>query len=323
MRRTMPVPIYRGSLLLLLIFVVGLQLCAQSTPPPSAPTPGSTQPEGWEHGGYTVHQSIEIGYRVSDVTGSELMYDTLVNLHTGPRLLSQTLSMQSENHDGVLFDNLFLDSFGWGGDVNNALRARVDKSKLYDFRAAFRRDQNVFNYDLLANPLNPPTSSPSLPINYSPHNFTTTRRMSDFDLTLLPQSILSFKLGYSHNNMTGPSYSSVHEGTDALLLQDWNTTLNSYRFGADLKFLPRTVFSYDQFLDYYKGDTNWQLSSFAPALIPSPPPGVPTSVELGLPIDTANKNPCAVIPPATSLIGPTGILTNTDCNGYFAYNRTN
>jgi len=99
--------------------------------------------------------------------------------------------------------------------------------------------------------------------------------------------------------------------------------MNSYRFGADVKALPRTVISYDQFLDYYKGDTNWQLAPFAPALLPSPPPGVPTSVELGLPIDTANKNPCAVIPPATSLIGPTGILTNTACNGYFAYNRTN
>jgi hypothetical protein len=123
--------------------------------------------------------------------------------------------------------------------------------------------------------------------------------------------------------MTGPSYSIVHEGTDALLYQAWNTTMNSYRLGVDVKVLPRTVISYDQFLDYYKGDTNWQLAPFAPALLPSPPPGVPTSVELGLPNDTANKNPCAVSPPATSLIGPTGTLTNTACNAYFAYNRTN
>ena len=69
--------------------------------------------------------------------------------------------------------------------------------------------------------------------------------------------------------------------------QDWNTTLNSYRFGADLKILPRTVLSYDQFLDYYKGDTTWQLAPFAQALLP----GAPGTVELGLPIDTANKNP--------------------------------
>jgi hypothetical protein len=101
--------------------------------------------------------------------------------------------------------------------------------------------------------------------------------MSDIDLTLLPQSRFSFRLGFSHNNMTGPSYSSVHEGTDALLLQDWNTTMNSYRFGVDWKAAPRTVISYDQFLNYYKGDTDFGLASFAPALLSNGNP-----VELGL-----------------------------------------
>jgi hypothetical protein len=277
------------------------------------------QPEGWEGGGYVIHQSIEIGYRVSDITGSEQLYNTLVDLRTGPRFLEQSLSMQSQTHDGLLFDNLLVNSYGWGGDPNNGLRARVEKNSWYDFRANFRRDQQDFDYNLLANPLNPSTSSPNIPVTFSPHNFGTRRRMSDFDLTILPQSVISFRLGYSHNNATGPSYSSVHEGTDALLFQDWNTTLNSYRFGGDLKILPRTVLSYDQFLDYYKGDTTWQLAPFAQALLP----GTPGTVELGLPIDTANKTPCAINPPATSLIDPTGTLTNTACNAYFGYNRTN
>jgi len=170
---------------------------------------------------------------------------------------------------------------------------------------------------LVVNPLNPPTSSPSIPVLNSPHQFATTRRMSDVDLTLLPQSRVSFRLGYSHNNMTGPSFSSIHEGTDALLLQPWNTTMNSYRLGVDWKMLPRTVLSYDQFLDYYKGDTDTQLASFAPALLPGG-----GSVELGLPIDTANKTPCAVTPPETSLINSTGTLTNVTCNAYFSYLRS-
>jgi hypothetical protein len=280
-------------------------------------------PEGVEHYGYRIHQSLEVGYRGSDVTGSQQMYDSLVNLRSGARLLDQSLSMQSVSHAGLLFDNLFIDSFGWGGEPNNALRARIDLNKWYDFRASFRRDQTDFDYNLLANPLNPTTSSPNIPVLASPHSFATRRRMSDFDLTLLPQSKVDFRIGYSRNNMTGPSYSSVHEGTDALLFQDWNTTLNSYRFGVDLKLWPGTVVSYDQFLDYYKGDTSWQLAPFAPALIPSPPPGIPGTVELGLPIDTVNKNPCAVTPPATSLIDPTGTLTNTACNAYFNYNRSN
>jgi len=276
-------------------------------------------PEAWEHGGYLIHQSLEIGYRVSDVTGSVPMYNTLVDLRSGPRFLEQTLSMQSQNHDGLLFDNLFIDSFGWGGDPNNALHARFNKNKWYDFNGQFRRDQTDFDYNLLANPLNPPTSTPSIPVTFSPHSFYTRRRMSDFDLTILPQSKVDVRLGYSRNNVTGPSYSSVHEGTDALLFQAWNNTLNSYRIGADFKVLPRTVISYDQFLNYFKGDTNWQLQPFAPALLP----GGAGSVELGLPIDTANKFPCAGKPTTTSLIDATGTLTNVACNGYFAYNRFN
>jgi len=307
----------RMTQVLLIVVLANFAAVAQTSG--NSPNQNPSQPEGWESNGYVVHQSIEIGYRANDVTGSQQMYNSIVNLRTGPRLLDQTLSMQSKNHESALFDNLFINSIGWGGDPNNALRVRMDKNGWYDFRSAFRRDQTDFDYNLLANPLNPPTSSPSIPVTSSPHLFATRRRISDFDLTLFPQSIFNIRLGYSHNNMTGPSYSSVHEGTDALLYQAWNTTLNSYRIGADLKIFAHTVISYDQFLDYYKGDTNWQLAPFAPALLP----GTPGSVELGLPINTANKNPCAINPPATSLIDSAGTLTNTVCNSFFDYTRTN
>jgi hypothetical protein len=271
--------------------------------------------DGVTSGGYRIHSSVELGYRATDITGSGDMYDTLVNLQQGPRILDETLSMQSLDHQGVLFDNLYLNSFGWGGDPNNALRLRADKNKWYNLVGSFRRDQSFSDFDLLANPLNPPTSTPSIPVLNSPHLFDTTRRMSDVDLTLLPQSRVSFRLGFSHNNMTGPSYSSIHEGTDALLLQDWNTTVNSYRLGVDWKIVPRTVLSYDQFFNYYKGDTGYQLAPFAPALL-----STGTPVELGLSIDTANKEPCAVVPPATSLIAG-GVLTNNTCSAYFGYSR--
>jgi len=276
----------------------------------------AAEPEAVSIGGYRTHSSGELGYRYNNVTGSGDMYNTLVNLQTGPRFLDESLSMQSQDHQGLLFDDLYLSSFGWGGDPNNALRLRVDKNKWYKLQGSFRRDQSFSDYDLLANPLNPPTSTPSIPALNSPHEFETTRRMSDVDLTLLPQSRLSFRLGYSHNNMTGPSFTSLHEGTEALLLQPWNTTMNSYRMGVDWKLAPRTVLSYDQLFDYYKGDTDTRLASFAPALLPGGGP-----VELGLSMDTANRVPCAVIPPATSLIDSTGTLTNVACNAYFSYLR--
>jgi hypothetical protein len=309
----------KSLLLAALMAVMPGMLVAQApaaTPAPAAATPAPpTEADGVTSGGYQIHSSIELGYRVNGVNGSDDMYDTLVNLREGPRFLDQTLSMQSLDHQGLLFDNLYLNSFGWGGDPNNALRLRADKNKWYNLQTNFRRDQSFSDFDLLANPLNPPTSNPSIPALNSPHEFDTTRRMSDVDLTLLPQSWASFRLGYSHNNMTGPSFSSVHEGTEALLLQPWNTTMNSYRMGVDLRVLPRTVLSYDQFLDYYKGDTDTRLAPFAPALLPG---GAP--VELGLSIDTANKEPCGIVPPATSLIS-SGTLTNVTCSAYFSYAR--
>src|SRR6516225_10918905 len=128
---------FRLNRLLVTIALLSLAAKAQNQ---SGTNQSASQPEGWDTNGYVVHQSIEVGYRQNDVSGSQEMYNTRVNLRTGPRLLDQSLSMQSKDHMGTLFDNLFLDSFGWGGDPNNALRLRLDKNKWYDFRTAFRRD---------------------------------------------------------------------------------------------------------------------------------------------------------------------------------------
>ena len=305
---------FKSEIIRLIVLLLPIATFAQTPTDTQDQTP---EPEVVKRGGYIIHQSMDLGVRASEVTGSGNMYNTLVNLHTGPRVLDQTLSMRSEDQQGLLFDNLYIESFGWGGEPNNLLRARVDKTRWYDFNATFRRDQNFFDYDLLANPLNPATSSPSVPVQNSPHSFATTRRMSDVDLTLLPQSSISVRLGYSRNNMTDPSYSTFHSGTEALLYQPWNTTLNSYRMGVDWKLLPRTVLSYDQFLDYYKGDTHWQLAPFGQALLPNGSP-----VDLGVTFNTAINQPCAIPPGSSSLINSSGVLTNLSCSSFQSYSRS-
>ena len=78
--------------------------------------------------------------------------------------------MHSINHQGPFFDNLTFSNFGYGGDPNDVSRLHVDKDKWYDFRALFRRDKNFWNYDLLANPLNPTTGPiPNGAVVNSPH----------------------------------------------------------------------------------------------------------------------------------------------------------
>jgi hypothetical protein len=270
--------------------------------------------DGIDSGNYNIKQSFEFGYRFTDFTGSQATYGTFVNLQQGPRLLDMTLEMRSLNHQGLVFDRLYLSNFGYGGDPNNVSRLRMGKNKWYDFDAIFRRDENVWDYSLLANPLNPASTFTNAPagfnpiISTSPHLFNTRRRMGDYNLTLLPQSKVRLRLGYSRNVNEGPSFSTLHQGTEALLLQNYRNTVNAYRFGVDFKFLPKTNISYDQIFNYYKGDTgltdqnqNFQLAN-----------GVP--VDIGISLNAAANQPCAATFLATGAVNPV-------CNGFLSYRR--
>jgi hypothetical protein len=303
-----------GCLLLLISLGVSTASRAQNLPPSSSnpnpgPVPAAAAPadEGRNIGGYQMQQSVELGYRFTDVTGNPAMYDTLINQPQGLRLLDQSLSMRASSGTGLLFDNLSISSFGWGGDPENVARARASKFKLYDLNFLFRRNHNYFDYDLLANPLNPLTSTPANPVPYSPHSMYNVRRMYDFDLTLLPQSKFSIRLGMTHNRSNGPTLATIHEGTEALLNQAWNVTDNLFRFGLDAKVLPKTTISFDQYLDYGKNDTDYSLNPFAAYLLPN---GTP--VDLGLSWYTPSY-------PCTTPITNGG--ANPSCNGNFSYLR--
>jgi hypothetical protein len=305
--------IYRSALFLLVAIAIPVALAAQES---------AEAPQGVNRGDYNIQQSIELGYRFSDFSGNTAVYDTFVNLNQGPRLFNQSLQMHSLDHHGLLFDDLYMNSFGYGGDPNDVTRLGISKNKWYDFSATFRRDRNLWNYDLLANPLNPGTSNPADPITFSPHLMQMTRRMSNYDLIILPQSKVRFRLGFNHNIDQGPSLSSFHSGTDIPLFQNWSTTQNGYHFGVDIKLIPKTNISYDQFLQYYKGDTSYLDGSqygpfgsyFSPYQLAD---GTP--VDLGLIYDTAGRSPCAK-PISNATTNPPTVSSN--CNATLAYTRS-
>lgn len=274
--------------------------------PVSSQVPAKNAAEGIERDGFRIQQSVELGYRVTDLTGSTAMYDTLVNLQTGPRILEQSLAMQSMMHDSFI-DSLTANSFGWGGDPSNGLRLRAIKYRLYNFSASFRRYQNYFDYNLFANPLNPPTATPVVNVNSSPHGYYNSRRMYDFGLTLFPQRRFTILLDYNRNRVEGPSFSSVHEGTEALLYQPLNTTLDAYRFGLSWRVNRHTTANFTQDIQASRGDTNYFLSPFNSAPLAN---GVP--LEFGLPWFNGGS-PCAH--PIQ------GGVANPACNGYLGYTR--
>lgn len=209
--------------------------------------------------GYLVHQSIEVGGRITSVSGSQAMWNTLVNQGSGGRILSQSLEMHSvDTSKTPFFDTFTTNSLGYGGDPINVSHLNISKGRAYDFAGSFRRDRQYFDYNLLANSLLGPNAL--IPEPDSLHIYNTVRRNTDAVLTILPLSRVSIRAGINHGTHEGPSLSSFHGGGDVILAQWFRNSSDTYSGGVDVKLAKRTTISYDQFYVFYKGDTSFQLT---------------------------------------------------------------
>jgi len=279
--------------------------------------------KGVESGNYNTEQSAETGYRATWIDGNQGNYGTFVNLNSGLRLFDYTLSSRSLNHHGTLFDGLYFSNFGYGGDPNNVSRLRIDKNEWYDLQVMFRRDQNFWNYNHFSNPFNPtvisptnPATNPSFAVTSSPHALTRIKRMQDYNLTLLPQSRLRFRVGYSHNVDVGPAFSTFNgPAARYLLAENYRITMNGYRLGMDFRFLPKTTISYDQILEYDKDDTTDALAFHN--VLPMAPGTVPGPVDYGI---EWFYPPQGGTRPCTPVFLPTG-FANPDCRVFLGYSR--
>src|SRR5437016_1580733 len=81
--------------------------------------------------GYTVQQTLEFGGRMVSQNGNPSVFNTFVDLHSGPRLLEQSLEVRSRNHHGFFFDALTLRGSGYGGDPNSLTLLRMTKDHWY------------------------------------------------------------------------------------------------------------------------------------------------------------------------------------------------
>jgi hypothetical protein len=223
--------------------------------------------------GYTLHESIDLGGHVANIDGSASMYDTLVNQQSGPRILGATYELRAlPNTKNTLIDRMKLFTSGLGGDPNSIAKLDFSKGKLYDFSGLFRRDRQYFDYDLLGNPNLPPgqsipigpaaapTGSYAWPqVTESPFMFNTVRRMTDTNLTLLPVSKVTFRIGYSQNVFEGPSLSpsgyQVAGSYDLLLREYQRNSTDDWTGSVEWKPLSRTRLTYEEQVTHYKGDS--------------------------------------------------------------------
>lgn len=319
----------KRTLILLLGTAIGLLpgiLLAQSAP--------QSENVGKVINGYTVQNTVEFGGRIATVSGNSDMYNTLENLHSGPRLLDQSLTMRSLTHRGAIFDELWISSFGYGGDPQAGTRLRMYKNKLYDFNATYRTDKNYFNDNYIDNPYNTPASQGGLVVwNSSIHAMNTRRNMGDFHLILLPQSAIRFRLGYSRNVNEGNALSSFHEGTELSLAEDFRSRQDQYQIGVDVKILPRTTLSYDQFYDHNKTDNTFVNQPTGLFFVNTTPLSTPTysQVDIGAIYNTYYGQPCPNAPtPIVTVVAGRNVIkpgagssgTGAGCNMYNSYHRS-
>ena len=249
---------------------------AQAAPAtnPNAPLP--TPPV--VNSGFFIHQTVDLGGHMVGISGSGSMYDTLVNIQSGPRVLGQTITLRAV--PGIkhpLLDTLTGYTNGFGGDPLNVVKLDFSKGKQYEFGGLWRRDRQYFDYDLLGNPNIPggqsipigPSNAPvgQLPwsqVLQSPFMFNTVRHMLDTNLTLFPLSKLTFRVGYSQNSLQGPSRSPSGYGTVAgstVVLEEYQRNSTDDFMGAvDWKPLPQTKFTFEEQVDHYKGDSYFVLA---------------------------------------------------------------
>src|SRR5271154_2807066 len=332
------------------IFIVALLLS-----PIARAQDNSGELKGINSGDYNIHQTIEFGYRLNEVTGNQNTYDTFENLGSGLRLFNFDFEMRSLDHHGFLFDTLTVSSFGYGGDPNDVTRLRIEKNKWYDFRLLFRRDTNFSDYNLSANPYNPaalnpvgslttgcyvgpPTaafpqgapafcSSPAVAQNNSLHDLDLVRRMQDYDLTLLPDSKIRLRLGYSRNRDEGPSLFTTDSGTISAFDQLNSYTTNAYRVGVDFRLLPRTTLSFDEFLNYYQQNN---VITDNPAVNPGnfgfvlgtvPGQGTPAGTAVDLGNIWSTQTPSEAFPCATPIVTGTANIATPTCNAFLSYSQ--
>ncbi len=262
-----PVTVQRiaGSIgVAVLLMTAGAALAQDATPAAQPVAPN----------GYTLHQSIDLGGHAVGISGSGAMYDTMVNLESGPRVLGETFELKAlEGTKHTLFDSLSAFSSGFGGDPNDFARIDFFKGNLYEFSGNFVRDRQYFDYDLLANPnipsgLTTPVSGSSTPytfpqVDQSPFLYNTVRRRTNANVTIFPVSKLSYQAGYSQDVFQGPSLTpSGYQvaGSYTVLLQEMQrNSTDSFTGEVDWKPVPLTRLTFEEVIDHYKADSYFTM----------------------------------------------------------------
>lgn len=162
----------------------------------------------------TIPVDVEIGYRWTDVSGSEAMYRTQINEDEGLLLRALTIATQ----------DFRLDVSDAGAGPAGALRLETRRDGWYRFHLRYRK-ADAFS------------ALPGFALGQ--HTFDRTRDVVDADLEFQRWSAIKPFIGYSSNRFEGPGTTTWHVGQDEFLLsQDLRDTDRELRVGAGFELGP-------------------------------------------------------------------------------------
>jgi hypothetical protein len=153
-------------------------------------------------GGFQVQGAASVGYRFTDVKGYAPMYQELLNLNQGPRLMDFNLFGHS---DGT---NPFADSFslttsGLGGDPYPSAQLTLSKTKLYDLRVNWR--QSYFYWNQNDGVILPTRNQTGLTDN---HDWANVRKVGSVDFALHATNNLRFNFQYYRTTFSGTTFTT-------------------------------------------------------------------------------------------------------------------
>ena len=174
-----------------------------------SPSPSSEQTT---IGGFEVTSSVELGVRGLEVNGDHDKYRSDLNYRPGFRVFDSSFLMENKSGDRRPFDSLLVQSSGWGSDPQGSFRLNMDRTGFYKFDSNVRRVRYFNNLKNHVVNFSQPISTGSQ------HRANTLHHFGDFDLTLLPENKVRYRIGYSFNNTEGPGTNTIRFSGDEFQL---------------------------------------------------------------------------------------------------------
>ncbi len=186
----------------LLISLAVLLLCGQASPAQdSAEAPLNI-------GGFNNQGSVTVGYRFDDVKGYVPMYQELLGLEKGFRLMDFNVFGEAQKGVNPFADSYSISMTGLGGEPFETGQVAVSKSHLYDFRANWRQSYYYSNQnDNLVLPVAAVVAGLSKGLTNN-HDWGTVRKFGSADFTLHATNNLRFNFDYYRTTDSGPAFTT-------------------------------------------------------------------------------------------------------------------